>query len=182
LRTRFVLVKSSVLDGLPNRPVDPAREIEIPAGENPGEKLKRVFDNDAEQSQCDSLKEETWPVLTIGFNVETRWSWTTVHWVVCGNDIYFDFLHIETQDSKVELWIDLRYPPSYSAIIKVLTKCADDAILAGAVAGLVLSDFTVGLAAFKAAFYVCVTEHAEDMIACLIPNLAIVTTVTTPWH
>jgi len=179
--TRFALVNSRPIPGLPNKHRD-FHEVEIKPGDDVEDTIRKIADADLKNAGCDNLHAKDWPIITVPLLPETRWSWAEVRWSVCGKQIIFHWLRMETQESELQLWIYLRYPDSHKAVLDDFVECARYSALAGAVAGVYLQNFPVALAAFRAAFTACIVQKFSRMVDCLIPGLGLVTVVKTPWH
>jgi hypothetical protein len=61
------------------------------------------------------------------------------------------------------------------AILKSVEGCAVNAVIIGAIIGIVLSNFAAALVAFRVSFTRCVSAVPAHILTCLIPGLALVT-------
>lgn len=164
---------------------DPIHQVEQKAPQTISGIIDAIVGSEGAAIDCSlDFNKQEWPIMELFEYPEFRLLWRDFSFEIgCGVRVVLTLPVLQIQISKLMLWAYARSPKSVGNIIeRVITACAFNAALTGAVVGVVLGNFVAALEAFRGVFTECIKSKLGDFISCLIPGLALISEVKSSWR
>lgn len=160
-----------------NPPVDPVRQQD--AKERlPEHILDEVAREVAGDLDCDDYYEDnSHPVMTLLAWPEFKLEWYT-HTIKIGcSRIKIKLPRLLTRTAEIVLYatVAVARRDVDDTLMRMIGECAVGSALVGGVVGVVMANFAAALAAFKALFERCIYIKLGQHVACLVPELVLIT-------
>lgn len=176
---RAVLLRSEDLDGVPEK----VRDLHEVTSKDPKNAIKEIANLEGKAAGCDAYVLKEWKIADLVDYYEWRWRWKDFHFRIGCIHIFITLPVQQSRESRISLWAYARYPQNLGNLVETaINDCAWKSALASAVIAVVLWNFPVGLAAFKALFTECIRAKFGNAVSCLIPGLVLNTEVVNDWH